>query len=371
LIAASASAADLELAEGFGSVQVHGFVSQGFIYSTKNNYLAKSTRGSFEFSEAGINFTKPLTDKLRVGLQLFARDLGPIGNYSAKLDWYSLDYRFADWLGLRAGRVKLPYGLYNEGSDVDAARVPVLLPQSVYSLTSRDYLLAQTGAELFGYLSLGAAGALDYRVYGGTIFIDLPARQTGPVIINDIGVPYVAGGRLVWETPLEGFRLGGSLLAARLDLRFTAAATPLTARVPATLWLASAEYAMRDWLFSVEYGRTTTHLRTSNPALFPNARTTGEGGFAMVSYRVSPWLQPGAYYSMLIPNVTRRGARANAQHDFAATLRFDLSSFWLVKLEGHLMRGTAALSPALNDNKPVATLADTWAAFFVKTTAVF
>ena len=38
-------------------------------------------------------------------------------------DWFDLDYRWKDWLGLRAGRVKLPYGLYNDTSDIDAARV--------------------------------------------------------------------------------------------------------------------------------------------------------------------------------------------------------------------------------------------------------
>ena len=31
-------------------------------------------------------------------------------------------YGFADWLGMRAGRVKIPFGLYNEVNDVDSGR---------------------------------------------------------------------------------------------------------------------------------------------------------------------------------------------------------------------------------------------------------
>ena len=62
----------------------------------------------------------------------FTHDLGPLGNYRTRFDWFYLDYRFWDWLGVGAGRTKVPFGLYNESSDVDAARVPVLLPQSVY-----------------------------------------------------------------------------------------------------------------------------------------------------------------------------------------------------------------------------------------------
>src|SRR5258706_11549151 len=81
-------------------VAVHGFASQGFIKTTKNNYLANSERGSFEFTEVGLNFTKELTERFRVGVQLFGRKLGPVGGYSAQFDWFYLGYRFADWLGL-------------------------------------------------------------------------------------------------------------------------------------------------------------------------------------------------------------------------------------------------------------------------------
>src|SRR5688500_7283119 len=119
-------------------LQVHGFVSQGWIKTTQHNYLGNTERaqGSFDFTEVGINFTKPLADNVRVGLQIFSHDLGTLGNYAPQFDWYYLDYRAFDWLGIRAGKTKLPWGLYNEANDVDAGRVPVLLPQSVYPVSS-------------------------------------------------------------------------------------------------------------------------------------------------------------------------------------------------------------------------------------------
>src|SRR5688572_6895717 len=75
-------------------VEIHGFVSQGLLKSTDNNFLAESERGSVEFTEVGINFSRALSDRLRFGMQLFARDLGPIGDYSAKIDWAYFDYRY-------------------------------------------------------------------------------------------------------------------------------------------------------------------------------------------------------------------------------------------------------------------------------------
>src|SRR5690606_26862451 len=147
-------------------------VSQGFLKSSQNNFLAQSERGSFEFNEVGLNFTEKITDRFRIGMQLFMRDLGPIGNYKPQFDWFYLDYQFFDWLGLRAGRTKIPFGLYNEINDVDAARVPILLPQSVYPTQNRDYLLAQTGFEIYGRTPYSPLGVLEYRAYGGTIYLD-------------------------------------------------------------------------------------------------------------------------------------------------------------------------------------------------------
>lgn len=368
-------------------VQVHGFVSQGFIKTSANNYLADSTRGSFEFTEVGINFTKEISDNFRVGAQLFSRNLGPIGNYSVQFDWFYLDYRFFDWLGLRAGRTKLPFGLYNETSDIDAARVPILLPQSVYPIQNRDFLLAQTGLELYGLVPLGGAGDLDYRIYGGTLLFDLTYEGTDDTV-KKVDTPYIVGGRLMYRPPLAGLQLGGSLQALRLDLDYappeqslaslrTAGQLPsdfaglVSVRIPAVLAVGSIEYAPGDLLLAAEYSRWRTHIESSLPVLFPDSVKWSERFYVMASYRLNSWLVPGAYYAAMFPNVDDRSGRQNHEHDFAATLRFDINAHWLLKAEGHFMRGTAGLSQALNDGARLDTLTRDWWVFLAKTTAYF
>ncbi len=366
-------AAETTLIDEIRSVDVHGFVSQGFLYSTRNNYLAESRRGSFEFTEVGINFNKQVTERLRFGAQLFSRDLGPIGNYAARFDWFHLDYRFADWLGFRAGRVKLPFGLYNESSDIDAARVPILLPQSLYPTSNRDFLLAQTGVEVYGYRALGKAGALDYRLFAGTIFVDLPRANPGPVHLASITNPYLYGARLLWETPLDGLRVGAS--AERLELRSDVilnGTVPLELRLPALLWAVSGEYAWQDLLVSAEYSRWHQRLFGSDPTLLAPTAALNERAYLMVSYRVARWLVPGAYYSLIFRDAHHRGDKpAGEQHDIAATLRFDINQYWLIKLEGHYMKGTALLDPQLNGGVPLASLPPRWWLFLAKTTLTF
>jgi hypothetical protein len=369
-------------------VDVHAFASQGVLLSTRNNYLAKSKRVSFEFTEVGLNVSKQLTDRLRVGMQLFAHDLGPSGNYQAHFDWFFLDYRFWDWFGLRAGRTKIPFGLYNEANDVDQARVPILLPQSVYPIDNRDYLLAVTGGELYGDISLGGAGELEYRAYGGTIYIDTSKPPNPNVTISDFSVPYVLGGRLMWLTPIPGLQAGASFQALRLDTTYQlvpAATMGLVAaglapadfdgavgvKIPLKLWVASIEYTAHDLLLAAEYGRWAGDVQSAVPLVFPNSKTLNERFYGMVAYHVTPWLTPGMYYSGFYLNVKDRKGKDAYQHDVAATLRFDLTPNWLVKVEGHFMHGTAALNSNLNDGKPLSELKKDWFLFLLKTTAYF
>ena len=368
-----AAAAGLTLPGQLAELQIHGFLSQGFLLTSANDYLAHSSEGSFEFTEIGLNFTLPATDRLTIGLQIFSHDLGPIGDYRATLDWYSLDYHWRDWLGIRAGRVKLPFGLYNDSSDIDAARTSVLLPQSIYPAQNRDFLLAQTGGEVYGYRDLGAAGGLDYRLYGGTIFLDVKQQPGSPFTVVDLNVPFVAGGRMLWVPPIEGLRLGGSLQFLRLETHLLPASSSssVAVNVPAMLWVASVEYTVRDLLFAAEYSRWRVRAQSSNPAMFPETLTFSERGYALTSYRVNSWLQAGAYYSVLFPNTNQRGGFAARQLDAALTLRFDVNAYWLVKVEGHYMHGTAGLSPSLNGNRPLSSLTPDWALFTVKTTAFF
>ena len=53
-------------------IQIHGFASTGYLKSDDNNYLTSSQQGSFEFNEAGINFTALLTDDIRIAMQLYS-----------------------------------------------------------------------------------------------------------------------------------------------------------------------------------------------------------------------------------------------------------------------------------------------------------
>ena len=84
-------------------VQIHGFASQGFVHTSDNNWLTMNTSGfgSGEFTDFGANASTQITDKLRIGAQLYDRNLGGLGQWHPTLDWALATYKFTPWLGIR------------------------------------------------------------------------------------------------------------------------------------------------------------------------------------------------------------------------------------------------------------------------------
>ena len=124
-----------EVFEGF---QVHGFLSQGyFLTSNHNNLFGDSTHGgSLGFTEIGVNVSWVPRPDVQLAIQGLSRRAGGAAEGEPELDFALLDYAAVETadrrLGARVGRVRLPFGLYNDARDVPFTRPSILLPQSIY-----------------------------------------------------------------------------------------------------------------------------------------------------------------------------------------------------------------------------------------------
>ncbi len=74
-----------------GEIDIHGFISQGYMKSDHNNYLTDTEDGSFQFNDMGINFRTWAAPGLSIGAQFFASDLGELGNDQVTIDWAVAD----------------------------------------------------------------------------------------------------------------------------------------------------------------------------------------------------------------------------------------------------------------------------------------
>ena len=368
-------------------IDIHGFASQGFIINSGNeNYLGgNSSQGTFDFREYGVNASMAY-DKWRIGAQFYGQKLGPYGDDEVKLDWGTIDYQATQWFGLRAGRVKMPRGLYNETLDLDSTRAFVLLPQSVYDARLRDFQASFDGGMAYGNIEMGKAGSLDYKVFGGHIPM---STSSGASDYFNVDAPFpnlaihmddAFGGSLFWNTPVQGLRIGYS--ASDYQNLYTLRnvfGTDLYKNCPNYVrQLVSVEYTRGDWVFAAEGGYDDAKYTVGSPATGDMNVFLYQNNFyyyASATYRVNHWLQLGSYFSYTHwqqRNVNAVVSTPNLnQADTALSARFDLTDYLIFKIEAHYMQGAGEVFSMPSDPQPLSGRTDSWAMFDAKVTLSF
>lgn len=141
--------------------QAHGSLAQGYVLSEGNNFYGDSRNGgSFKYYEAALNgVIKPLP-QLLFSAQVLARDAGVTDDGKPRLDYAFGDYAFLSGrsaeAGLRLGRVKNAYGLYNDARDVVFTRPGIIMPSPYFeSNGARALLFSSDGVQPYGGFELG------------------------------------------------------------------------------------------------------------------------------------------------------------------------------------------------------------------------
>jgi hypothetical protein len=354
---------------GHHTVQVHGFASQGLVYTDQNNWLTMNTsQGSGAITDMGLNMSSQLTDKFRVGAQVYDRNLGQLGQWHPSLDWATADYRFANWFGIRAGKVKTTLGLYNDSQDLEFLHVFALLPQGVYPADMRDATIAHAGGDVYGTFALGKRfGDVSYTAYVGhrsdSIYSGYPylLSQWSTYISGMGGLQY--GGDLRWNTPVHGLVAGISRINQDISVEGTYL-DPFDPGAGLKPYFESsrqdwtnqyyAQYAISRFAFDAEYRRYLRDQLILNGSTvdITDVRTWYVAG----TWRLSKRLKLGSYYSHYTvtdvyggalseqgePNLTDRSEPGNHVYDKVISARLDVNRFWDLKIEGHFIDGYAS-----------------------------
>ena len=341
--------------------QIQGFAAQGLIGSSNNRFFGNSKDGvSTEFTEAGIHGTWQPLDALRLSGQVLYRRAGENDQDGLRLDYAQADWQFyqtdATQLGLKFGKVKLPYGLYNETRDVPFTRPGILLPQSVYVDNARDLLLAAPGAFLHG-ASVHQYGSTDFLLGWVRPNFDSPS-----VDYSFLGAPRpgnlkgtgALGARLRWDLPTDT-TLALTYANAKADY------APGSADI-----LRAGNVHFRNLLFSVQQRLDTVTLTGEYGE--PRFDTAGFGRFLPDSHRViqaaylqGEWRFRPAWEAMLRYDVFYRdlsdkdgrrfqAATFNTQpahsmyaRDLTLGLRWDATPNLMLRTEYHHVNGTGWL----------------------------
>lgn len=361
LLVAAGPAAAYDFAEG--KVQLHGFLTQGAVFTSDNNFLGRSESGSLDFREIGVNLSVRPHPDLQVSGQLLSHKAGKSDGGEVRVD-----YALADWTalsgealrgGVRVGRVKTPYGLYNLTRDVAFTRPSIVLPQSIYLERTRNLTMAADGVEFYldhdrdsGHTELNLAiGKSDV---GGRV---MEATVLGRERAGDLEARVSHIVRALYEGANGRYRLGFTSAFSNVDYQPGPADPLLAGHVDFDPMIFSAQYNAEHWSLTGEYALRKTRLTGFGPLLRFDA--TGESYYLQGLYRPAPqWELMLRYDAMVVDRDDRDGksyAAATGQpafsryaRDWTVGARYDVNSSFMVRAEYHHVVGTSWLVGAEN-----------------------
>lgn len=276
---------------GETAVEFHGFASVGYIASRGNNFYGNTQHGgTADYLETGVNAFANLNHHVSVAGQIQARKAGATDDGRARVDYAFIDLHSPRNgerdQGLRIGRVRNAFGLYNETRDVVFTRPSILLPQSVYFEGNgiRELLFSSDAVQLYGSLAddeqlttfklsqarSGRASDLTLRnLAGGAIPAGTDLRVLSPLFAQILHERHNGQQRYAFSYAELGMagRLGGG---------------PAALQIRATVW--SAQYNAENWSLTTEYQRTNGHTEVAGMS----SRSGTDGAYVQYQYRFTP-----------------------------------------------------------------------------------
>lgn len=358
-------------------IQFHGFFSQGLFHSTGNNVYGKSKNNvSAGLTELGLNMSYQALSNLSFAAQGLYRRAGEStgGGGDLTLDFAFVDItllNFADGrFGVRGGRVKNPWGLYNETRDVAFTHPTIFLPL-IYFERSRGMLLSMDGGQVYADYNT-AIGDFSFKFNYGFIH-----DYNNELLIAITADPNVTGNlesdpsfmtQLSYE--ISGGKYIFSISYADLCLSYEGRGnfdpyTGLQVRIyPLML---SAQYNGEKFSLTGEYSVQWNEF--TGMEIIPDMFPVSEHWYVQAGYRILDNLELNVRYDSSVQDIndrkgqnmhllTGRPAHLGFTQDWVIGLRWDITPSWMVRTEYHHVHGASMLSTA--DNPDLANVALDW-----------
>ncbi|WP_106476681.1 hypothetical protein [Phytohalomonas tamaricis] len=364
LIAAACNVAPARAEGMLDTVQVHGFLSQALIVTDENNFFGPSSHdgGSLQYTEIGANLSfRPRQDVL-IAIQGISRRAGADdSDFEPDLDYGLVDYQLFSsvdrTLGIQLGRVKNPFGFYNQTRDVAFTRPSILLPQSIYFDRTRSVGLAGDGISIYEQERL-PNGTLYFQAGIGKPQVNDDAEKalstTEPTLDGQISII----SQIRYEH--DGGRIIAALSAGRAQSRYEVDSKDSdSGTFVFQPWILSLQYNEDLWSLTAEYALRKRSLSGLNNAQH-NYDITGESWYLQYTRRFQRDWQWLLRYDVLVNDRNDRSGRklaatgaAPAYSQFAKDLttgvQWRIHPQVLLAAEYHHVDGTGWLT--IGDNE--------------------
>lgn len=381
MLLSSSTSSALELGD---NAQIHGFASQAFTLTSDNQYFGETTDGSLGYTELGINGSFRPIPSLLLSAQALSRRAGEVDDGNIRLDYGFADYSAISnqdrrW-GVRAGRIKNPFGFYNETRDVAFTRPTIFLPQGIYFDQVRPLVLSSDGGSLYGE-ERTAIG--DFTLRLNAVRLDADNTDTELAFLGlqtrghlENNVSFV--GQLLYEYDGGRVRAAISIVDGTLDYKPSAQDFLAEGSIHITPVVLSLQYNAENWSITSEYLREQLEYKDFGFAVADQS-IVAESYYLQGSYRFYPGWEALLRYDVFYPDkddkTGRRFVGSNVPSsrafatDWTMGLRWDISPYTMVRAEYHRVDGTAWLP--LQDNPDPSQWVRKWNMFSLQVSVRF
>lgn len=363
-------------------IQFHGFFSQGLFHTTGNNVYGESKNSvSAGLTELGLNISYQALNNLSFAAQGLYRRAGESTGTEGDL---TLDFAFVDItllnfsegrLGVRGGRIKNPWGFYNETRDVASTHPTILLPL-VYFDRSRTIFLALDGGQVYAdyYSSIGDFGfKFNYGFPNADDEELLRTITLNPLVSGELkGEPSLVT-QFSYDVMGWGGQYGFAIGYAHVDLGYIPANnfdpfTGMTTNFDSLIL--SAQFSGEKFSLVAEYNMQWNNF-SEIPGVRPERSDISEYWYIQAGYRILDNLQMTFRYDSAVQDIHDRSgenfhqqsggfipAHLRYAQDIVFGLRWDITPSWMIRAEYSRVHGAAAVS--LLDNPNINDLALDW-----------
>jgi len=335
----------------------NAFISQTAIYSSDYNFLSQSDdKLSLDLWEAGLLVSTAVKDKLTFSAQLLGRKVSDSSGNDLRIDYAFFSYPFYqsmnETFGLRLGRIRSSYGLYNETRDIPHTRTGIAMPQSTYFDMTRNTFYSADGIELFGYRDF------DDQRLSAQIFFSKPVAdedETGEV--ESLNPTNLEGdksllAKISYGSEYDGIRTSFTYYRPeyKVDVSFPVGAMTLEdkdASFYSESMITSLEYNQFDWSVTAEYLRHK--FATKIPVLggIPGSQIKNKGYeeafYVQGLYRFSEQWETYLRYDSTERHIDRSLQDNEKWHDINIGASFRPNENWLLRTEIHYIEGLSRL----------------------------
>lgn len=300
------------------TLQLHGFLSQALVITDDNNFFgpSSSNEGSLKYTEVGVNASMRPNQDVLIAAQVLSRRAGGDGaDARPQLDYGIVDYQMLSnqqrTFGIQLGRVKNPFGFYNQTRDVAFTRPSILLPQSIYFDRTRSLGLAGDGFSFYHEERLDS-GALRLQAGVGQARIEDDVDRTLGLdrFPGSLEPDTSAIGQVRYEH--DGGRIITALSAASANAEYDSPpGMPGDGKFHFNPWVLSFQYNQELWSLTAEYAIRELELEDFNA--FPDSSKKGESWYIQYTRRFqNDWQWLVRYDSLVNDRSDRSGKKLEA-----------------------------------------------------------